>query len=479
MFKRNAGLPFGQLRGSHFFRAAAIPLVVIFARTMVASAIAAQPNCIPPVESAAQQPGTLSPMLFGTNLLFNQTADDLRSRKNFMLSLTQIPVRGLRFPGGTAGDNYNWRTRATERADWFPFKYKATANDLDFDEFMSVARCLGAEPTIVLNLRSWLATGDIESGYKLAEDWVRYANIEKGYGIKYWEFGNEVYHRMPQKQTPLTASDYGRYYAELRSRLRKVDPRVELGLAIPNDRADWWDASLQGANGNVDFIVLHRYAVPNRRKLIASGSGIGETVSAVQDYMRGKLGREIPIHVTEWNIGNKASANPNLIRHDTIGHALFIADAILDLAANGVRYANYWPLVGPRDQGLLDRRDLTLNAAGLVMQMFSVLAGAHISTVELDGPDGLQLRRFSLNDGRPALAAINWLPLPQDFTWLPMIGNCSAAASIIQPAIVNGNDTLNERARLTTVEDIAPGMLTVPGESVMVIVADKSKPCLN
>ncbi|MDX2682608.1 hypothetical protein PV333_41195 [Streptomyces sp. NY05-11A] len=49
---------------------------------------------------------------------------------------------------------------------------------------MGTVRAAGAQPVITVNYGS--GTPDE------AAAWVRYANITKGYGIKYWEVGNEV-----------------------------------------------------------------------------------------------------------------------------------------------------------------------------------------------------------------------------------------------------------------------------------------------
>lgn len=56
---------------------------------------------------------------------------------------------------------------------------------VDFEQFMSICKSLtpSAEPMITINF----FTGTPQE----AADWVYYANVHKGYGIKYWEIGNE------------------------------------------------------------------------------------------------------------------------------------------------------------------------------------------------------------------------------------------------------------------------------------------------
>ena len=50
---------------------------------------------------------------------------------------------------------------------------------------MGTAKKIGAQPILIANYGSGTP--------QEAADWVRYANVTKGYGAKYWEIGNELY----------------------------------------------------------------------------------------------------------------------------------------------------------------------------------------------------------------------------------------------------------------------------------------------
>ena len=82
-------------------------------------------------------------------------------------------VRTMRYPGGSYGDIYHWKDNTA------PGGY--VAPNTDFDTFMGGVRRAGAQPIIIANY----GTGTPEE----AADWVRYANVTKGYGVKYWEIG--------------------------------------------------------------------------------------------------------------------------------------------------------------------------------------------------------------------------------------------------------------------------------------------------
>jgi hypothetical protein len=431
-------------------------------------------------------PGTVSPMLFGTHLLFNQATDSLRSQPAFMKSLLSVPVHSLRFPGGTMGENYLWSKKQTARQDWFPFNHNASANDLDFDEFMSVAKCLGVQPTIVLNLRHWLASGQLQDGIADAEAWVRYANKEKGYGIRYWELGNEVYGKKPQVQAPMTSRQYGQYYAEFRRRLKRVDPSVELGLILPakfdlvasGDQESWWNGALAGAGGDVDYVVIHRYVVPLPRALERKGSTYDELLGAARAKLQAVLGKEVPIHLTEWNIGSKSASREGPLKHGTIGHALFVADAVADQADYGVRLATFWPLLGPQDQGFLNKPDVSLNVPGRVMQLLSPMAGWKVAAKQKSAK-GLQSSLYAASNGQKAAVLINWRGKPARYDWRKSVGNCDVTGRVLSPS----QEATSSDALQSSISEgdllLDGGTIALPAYSLVVAVSKPGQKCAN
>ncbi|MGD9730371.1 MAG: hypothetical protein AB7V39_28910, partial [Nitrospiraceae bacterium] len=140
-----------------------------------------------------------------------------RPRRPLQAALKEMGVGSLRFPGGEDSDGYLWSVppftesvptlARTGRGEWpandvrFTFPDRRTLRDtLDFDEFMAIANELGAEPVLVVCYDSMYKPAE-DGGtapdkarlLKTAVEWVRYANITKGYGVKYWEIGNESY----------------------------------------------------------------------------------------------------------------------------------------------------------------------------------------------------------------------------------------------------------------------------------------------
>src|SRR5947207_8196880 len=101
--------------------------------------------------------------------------------------LKQAGVTMLRFPGGSTSDVYHWQTHSTTAGTG------AYVNPNDtFDAFMGVANSVGAQPIITVNYGS-NPQGTAGADPAEAAAWVNYANKTKGYGVKYWEIGNEIY----------------------------------------------------------------------------------------------------------------------------------------------------------------------------------------------------------------------------------------------------------------------------------------------
>jgi hypothetical protein len=115
---------------------------------------------------------------------------------------------------------------------------------LDFESFMALARSFTppATPLITVNF----STGSPAE----AAAWVHYANVVKGYGIHYWEIGNEEDGNW-ETGGPLNASDYARRYIAFYEAMKAVDPTILIAgpcVSSPTARSGAFDgkAYLQG-----------------------------------------------------------------------------------------------------------------------------------------------------------------------------------------------------------------------------------------
>ncbi|GIG70419.1 alpha-L-arabinofuranosidase [Phytomonospora endophytica] len=249
-------------------------------------------------------------------------------------------VRMLRYPGGSYADIYHWETHTA------PGGYVAPGTD--FDAFMAATRRTGAEPMIIANYGTASAAE--------AAGWVRYANVTKGYGAKYWTVGNENYgnghygsaweaDERPRKDPAYYAAEVVAYSRAMKA----VDPTIKVGavLTMPGnwpdaitaggDEGSWNQVVLALAGSAIDFADVHWYPGGGTA---AESLTRAEHIAPAMRLLREQIARHagpsasrIQISMTELNVGVGQNTQPG---------ALFLADAYSGLLAEGVFTVNWW-----------------------------------------------------------------------------------------------------------------------------------------
>ena len=134
---------------------------------------------------------------------------------------------------------------------------------LDFDEYMEMCREIGAEPLICVAADEYMV--DYPEGctwagrdelIEHAVEWVRYANIKKGYGVKYWMIGNESWHR---QNINSTAEIYARDVVDFSRAMKAVDPTIRI---VPNGNSvEFWEKVITIAGDHMDHLCFSNYPV--------------------------------------------------------------------------------------------------------------------------------------------------------------------------------------------------------------------------
>jgi alpha-N-arabinofuranosidase len=229
----------------------------------------------------------------GLNVNFLADYADMRQRgQGYLAALKQMGARSLRYPGGEKANEYFWsqppwtesrptlsytgsESRLFKESGLVSADGKFHVQPLGFDEFISLCHAVNAEPIICVGLGSAYITNSStrkgstrEQVIENAIEWVRYANKVRGYGIKYWELGNESYWR--GSIATLTAADYTRDVLELSCAMKAIDPTIQIGVnghvdknyvstAETGNAPIWWEYLLKRAAPEIDFIVVHPY----------------------------------------------------------------------------------------------------------------------------------------------------------------------------------------------------------------------------
>ncbi|MFG1721227.1 cellulose binding domain-containing protein [Micromonospora chalcea] len=248
-------------------------------------------------------------------------------------------VKMLRYPGGSYADIYHWETHTA------PGGY--VAPNTDFDTFMAGARRVGAEPMIIANY----GTGTPAE----AAAWVRYANVTKGYGAKWWTVGNENYGNghygsawEADDHPDKSASQYARLVIEYADAMKAVDPSIKVGavLTMPgnwpdgitagSDPGPWNQTVLSLAGPKIDFVDVHWYPGGNAADSLARTNHLPDAAWLLRQQIAKYAGPgadRIGISFTELNVDAGRTTAPG---------ALFLADAYSGLLEQGVFTVQWW-----------------------------------------------------------------------------------------------------------------------------------------
>ena len=296
-------------------------------------------------------------------------------------ALTDAAVPGLlsaagtnliRFPGGTASDSYNWKTNT----DVVSGKPQA----VNFDQYAMLLSQTNAQGMITVNY----GTGDTagatlspaETGAQFAADWVRYSNVTKHYGIKYWEIGNEVYGNgtyganwepdqhcasgsNPSNCGPAVYAQNVKAYI---AAMKAVDPSIVVGVVLtaPGNWPDGvtsagspqaWNQTVLSALGNqIGFADIHWYPQnpssvtppgPTDAGLLGDTPKIPPMVSSLRSLLSQSTGTTTtPIMVTETN---SVSSNPGK-QTLSIVNALYQQQDYLNWLSSGVSSVDWWQI---------------------------------------------------------------------------------------------------------------------------------------
>lgn len=225
----------------------------------------------------------------GANIVYLLDSDATHPRPRSMRdALTLLGAGCLRFSEGHLADNYLWTVPPYDEAvnglhpriasayaepahwEWAVDKRGFIRTGLDFDDYIALCRQVGAEPIITVNLLSCTYKGGPtrEELIRSAAEWVRYANVVKKYGVRYWQLGNEVEKYDNEKAKTdrsylltevLSEEQYCDLYGRMASAMMEVDPAIRVGTGVMG-KPSWNKTVLNRWPHLVRFISCHQYA---------------------------------------------------------------------------------------------------------------------------------------------------------------------------------------------------------------------------
>ena len=280
-----------------------------------------------------------------------------------LATLQGMDARFLRYPGGSAADDYNWKTNQNTEG--------TTTWGVAFDPFAVQALATNAQVVITTNY----GTGTPQ----MAADWVQYSNVTKGYGFKYWEVGNECYGTW-EDDTQAVQHDpytYAMRAVQYIQAMKAVDPTIKVGVvAVPGEdtfannanhvvtnpvtnatHSGWTPVmltTLKSQGVYPDFLIYHNYeqnqGQENDATLLQSevASTLGNNTwrgaaadlrTQLTSYL-GSSGKPIELVCTE---NNSVSTGPGK-QSVSLVNALYYADSVANLMQTEINGMIWWDL---------------------------------------------------------------------------------------------------------------------------------------
>jgi alpha-L-arabinofuranosidase len=318
----------------------------------------AQTNAVQIRVDAAQIVRTVDARLFGVNVA---VWDSQLDTPGTLAALREMDWRTLRFPGGSASDDYHWALNKSGADQNWP---------TSFAQFTHVATNLDAQVFITVNYGS----GTPEE----AAAWVRFANITNRLGFKYWEIGNENYGSWEHDENarPHDPVIYATRANDFISQMKAADPTIKIGVVAvetENEYANYPDhpvtnprtgrshagwtpvmlTTLKQLGAMPDFVIYHRYAQNSGREndarlLQSAAKWTADAASLRQqlnDYL-GDAGTNVELICTE---NNSVSDKPGK-QTTSLVNGLFLADSLGQIMQTEFNALVWWDLWNGQDR---------------------------------------------------------------------------------------------------------------------------------
>ena len=355
-------------------------LAVILGLALLAGGLPARAaeNTIALSVNAAEQTARFDAHMLGSNVgMWEWGGYYPQPDQRLVNAIRGAGLKLLRFPGGTEADLSVFDR--TNTLEWHQTSgaYTRVLRADFLDAFITLCRQTGADPLIVVNAR-------IEDA-AMAADIVRYCNVEKGYGVRYFEIGNEP--ELYSGDYRLTAEQYSERYAAYAAAMRAVDPSIQLlgsASSQPIYREQWVGKLLETNGNTVSAATIHWYPMvgeqatpshpcyPSVEHLLhydAQANGYAgnewhqngaisyaelfvKTAENSLTALRDRYAANARIGLTELSPVTGGDNGAGL--SDTAANALWFADVLGRLASNGVSFVTQFLLQGDQEYAMVD-----------------------------------------------------------------------------------------------------------------------------
>lgn len=240
-------------------------------------------------------------------------------------------------------------------------------DDAQVDAMVAYARAIGAEPILQVPL---LADTSGKPGTPAAAAaMVTYANVTKGYHIKYFSIGNEP-DLYPTAGLPSDATKPARagytpmaFCADataFTAAMKSADPTIQIvgpDLAYQYQSfADWLTPILSTCGGLFDIVAVHRYPFSSDMATLPSAIGdaaaFRSVISSVRNILQATGNGNKPLAITETNIAYNATTTVIGGSPGTVASGLWMADILGTSLDLGLWTLAEWDISDPDQYSL-------------------------------------------------------------------------------------------------------------------------------
>ncbi len=218
------------------------------------------------------------------------------------------------------------------------------------ENFLSFKNNAQGEATIVVNYmyarygltQQGTREARVRQAAEYAAEWVRYFNVERQAGIRYWEIGNECYGPWETgydvNGSIITGKEYGEDFRIFAEAMKAVDDRIRCGAVLWHKGYAWNNQVLKEVKDHADFLIVHHYFEPSNAMDAAEAlqevRNDMQHIQALAARYTGRPAGHFPVAFTEFNIQGSPAA--------TMFNGLFVAEALGAMIESGFFMTNIW-----------------------------------------------------------------------------------------------------------------------------------------
>lgn len=311
------------------------------------------------VNLVAPPPGFISPAFFGVNYWRGPFRDNVRE------PFKKLNLAVMRFGGE-------------------PWEQRGVQPDM-LEGFIRDSRALNVEPLLQVPFTNHTPAD--------AAELVRYTNIEKKYGVRFWSIGNEADLTAERGEAERLIQEFRAF----RNAMKAVDENILFvgpDFGVQNELSDPVQNPLTRflqSNGDiVDVVSVHYYpyngGVSNLPTVMDNALSMGDRARTLRAHILQVTGRDIPLAYTELNFSHNWRGTGE---GSSAGYtaSMWLAETLGQLADAGVAMVNIWNAHNNDSLGIIETKSGTIRPTYYALRLYanygdrSVPLASHVRNV--------------------------------------------------------------------------------------------------